>query len=105
MSKPTAVQFYGLTREGGLYRVKSETPKSIFRGFYIEGKSGDCWVSDARRFDVRFVLRLNTLQAALEAKRAIVAMNAAHMDAVSRLAKANAQQLTDLIAKLAAKGG
>lgn len=101
----TAVQFYGLTREGGLYRVKSETPKSIYGAFHIEGKRGDCWVSDARRFDVRFVLRLTTPQAALEAKRAIVAEREKHAEAEQRLAKANAQQLTDLIEKLAAKGG
>lgn len=105
MSKPTAVQFYGLTREGGLYRVKSETPKSIFAASHLEGEGATAWLGDARRFDVRFVLRLSTLQAALEAKRAIIAQREKHADAEQRLAKANAQQLTDLIAKLAAKGG
>lgn len=106
MSKPTAVQFYGVMRDGQLYRVNSETAKSFLGSFHWgKGDRPEDWSTPARRHDVRFALRLSTLEAAQAAKAAILAMRSEHSDAESALAKANRQQLDDLIAKLAAKGG
>lgn len=103
MSKALAVSFYGVQRDGMLFRVYSETPKS-FIGSFPWGH-GDSWSAPGRRMNPKFVLRLQSFEAARDAAKAINDARAAHSKAEQELNRANAQELTDLIAKLAAKGG